>query len=69
MEVFWALGGLALVILAMGFLFNGFPDINIHRHYGGEKSKKSKEGREGKQSSLVGLPTRQRCLPCEAILR
>lgn len=48
MEVFWALGGLALVILAMGFLFNGFPSINIHRHYGGEKSKKGKEGREGK---------------------
>ena len=33
MEIFGAFAGMALIILALAFLFNGFPSINITRSY------------------------------------
>jgi hypothetical protein len=37
MESFLAYCGIALVILALGFMFNGFPNIiTINKHYHGK---------------------------------
>jgi hypothetical protein len=44
MEIFGAFAGMALIILALAFLFNGFPSINITRNYDKEdKSLKKKK--------------------------
>lgn len=42
MDVFLALSGLGVAFLGMAILFNGFPSINITRHYH-TKEKKSKK--------------------------
>lgn len=44
MEVFGAFAGMALIVLALAFLFNGFPSINITRNCEGKcKSLKKKK--------------------------
>lgn len=44
MEVFGAMAGLALCVLALAFLVNGFPSITINRYY--SKDKKPKQWKE-----------------------
>jgi len=42
MEAFLALSGVALMFVGISILFNGFPSINITKHYH-IKEKKSKK--------------------------
>jgi heme exporter protein D len=37
-EAVWL--AIPLTVLAMGFLYNGWPSINIHKHYHNEEKKK-----------------------------
>jgi hypothetical protein len=45
MEVFLALAGMGVALVGLSILFNGFPSINITRHYH-IKEKKSKKDTE-----------------------